>query len=215
MHPIRLAVVDDYEIVVAGVAHMFDGYGERIEVVELAAGEPVTVDVDVALYDTFAQHEATGADLDVLLANPHARRVAIYTWTFFPSVIRSALDKGVRGYLSKTMPAAALVAALERIHAGEVIVSEPPARRQPVGRDWPGRAEGLSERESEVLSLITQGRSNAEVAQAAYLSINTVKTYIRTAYAKIGVTSRTQAVLWGIEHGLHIDAHRLDDWRQD
>ena len=57
--------------------------------------------------------------------------------------------------------------------------------RSAVGLDWPGRGEGLSDRESEILALITQGKSNAEVAALTYLSPNTVKSYIRTIYRKI------------------------------
>src|SRR6476620_12018897 len=70
--------------------------------------------------------------------------------------------------------------------------------RSAVGLDWPGRGEGLSDRESEILALITQGKSNAEVAAQTYLSPNTVKSYIRTIYRKIEVGSRTQAVLWDV-----------------
>ena len=77
----------------------------------------------------------------------------------------------------------------------------------------PGRAEGLTPRESEVVALITQGKSNAEIAACTYLSANSVKTYVRSAYAKIGVTSRTQAVLWGVKHGLHIEHRGIDGWR--
>ena len=82
-----------------------------------------------------------------------------------------------------------------------------------MAQDWPGRSEGLTARESEMLALITQGKSNAEIAAITYLSPNSVKTYIRSAYAKIGVTSRTQAVLWGVRYGLHIEQRRLDTWR--
>jgi hypothetical protein len=66
-----------------------------------------------------------------------------------------------------------------------------------------------------MLALIAQGRTNAEIAAMTYLSPNSVKTYIRAAYAKIGVSSRTKAVLWGVEHGLHVDHRRIDDWRRD
>ena len=62
-----------------------------------------------------------------------------------------------------------------------------------MGLDWPGRGEGLSESESEILALITQGKSNAEVAKLTYLSPNTVKSYIGTIYRKIGAGSRTQS----------------------
>ena len=74
--------------------------------------------------------------------------------------------------------------------------------------DWPGRDRGLSAREAEVIALITQGLGNDEIADRIYTSINTVKTYIRTAYRKIGVNSRTRAVLWGVDHGFRPDTIR-------
>jgi DNA-binding NarL/FixJ family response regulator len=100
------------------------------------------------------------------------------------------------------------------VHAGESVISDvPPRARSAVGLDWPGRGEGLSDRESEILALITQGKSNAEVAKLTYLSPNTVKSYIRTIYRKIEVASRTQAVLWGVKHGFTPDHNRIEHWR--
>jgi DNA-binding CsgD family transcriptional regulator len=61
---------------------------------------------------------------------------------------------------------------------------------------------GLSARELEVVSLICRGHSNAEIADILFLSPNSVKTYIRVAYRKMGVSSRSQAVLWGYHRGL-------------
>ena len=77
--------------------------------------------------------------------------------------------------------------------------------------DWPGRAAGLSSREAEVIALITQGLSNQEIADRAYLSINSVKTYIRTAYRKIGVQKRPHAVLWGLANHFEPDTVRMID----
>ena len=71
----------------------------------------------------------------------------------------------------------------------------------------------MTDREGEILALVTQGKSNAEVAELTYLSPNTVKSYIRTTYRKIGVASRTQAVLWGVRHGFTPDHDRLNPWR--
>jgi NarL family two-component system response regulator LiaR len=71
--------------------------------------------------------------------------------------------------------------------------------------DWPGRGVGLSAREAEVIALITQGLANEDIASRMYVSTNTVKTYIRSAYRKLGVDSRTRAVLWGIDHGFRPD----------
>ena len=126
----------------------------------------------------------------MLVENPRARRVVVYTWNFHPDLVEQRPPQGVHGYLSKTLPARDLVAALEAVHAGEIVVSEAPARaRTRHGLDWPGRGEGLTDRESEILALITQGMSNAEVAALTYLSPNTVKSYIRTLYRKIGVAA--------------------------
>jgi DNA-binding NarL/FixJ family response regulator len=213
-HPLLIAIVDDYDVVVAGVANMLHPYRDRVLVAELDAGTAVEDTVDIALYDSFAQPESDQHEINVLVENPHARRVVVYTWNFHPELVASARDLGVSGYLSKALPARELVDSLEAVHAGEVVVSETRSKtRQPTGLDWPGRGEGLTDRESEILALITQGKSNAEVAALTYLSPNTVKSYVRTLYRKIEVTSRTQAVLWGVRNGFLPDHHRIDHWR--
>jgi DNA-binding NarL/FixJ family response regulator len=212
--PITVALVDDYEVVLIGVAHMFDQYRNRVVVAEIDSNEPVQDAVDIALYDSFAQPESDQDEISVLVNSPRARRVVVYTWNFHPDLIDGARRQGAHGYLSKTLPARELVAALEAVHAGQMVVSDPPGRaRTAVGLDWPGRREGLTDRESEILALITQGKSNADVAVLTFLSPNTVKSYIRNLYRKINVASRTQAVLWGIDHGFTPDHHRIDHWR--
>jgi DNA-binding NarL/FixJ family response regulator len=209
-----VALVDDYDVVLAGVARMLDGYKDRVVVAEIDANEPLADVVDIALYDSFAQAESDHDEVAVLVANPRARRVVVYTWNFHPALVDSARRLGVHGYLSKTLPARDLVAALEAVHAGELVVSQaPPRSAGGPGLDWPGRGEGLTEREAEILALITQGLSNAEVARLTFLSPNTVKSYIRTLYRKINVSSRTQAVLWGIKHGFTPDHRRIAHWR--
>jgi DNA-binding NarL/FixJ family response regulator len=212
--PITVALVDDYDVVVMGVANMLDRYRDRVIIAELDSTMPVDETVDIVLYDSFAQPESDHDEIGALVANRRARRVVVYTWNFHPDLIASAQQHGAHGYLSKTLPARDLVAALEAVHAGETVISDvPPRARSAVGLDWPGRGEGLSDRESEILALITQGMSNADVARLTYLSPNTVKSYIRTIYRKIDVGSRTQAVLWGVEHGFTPDHHRIEHWR--
>jgi DNA-binding NarL/FixJ family response regulator len=206
--PITIAVVDDYDVVVLGVARMLEQYPDRVRVAELSTTQTVDRPVDIVLYDAFAQAETDTADLRQFLDNPLAGRTVVYTWNFQAPLVEQVHNLGLHGYLSKALPARELVASLERVHAGEVVVSDPPGRaRSATGLDWPGRAEGLSDRESEILALITQGRSNAEVASITFLSPNTIKSYVRTIYRKIEVTSRTQAVLWGVRHGFVPGAH--------
>jgi DNA-binding NarL/FixJ family response regulator len=212
--PITVALVDDYDVVLVGVAHILEQYRDRVVIAEIDANKAVSDPVDIVLYDAFAQPESDRDEIRVLIDNPRARRVVVYTWNFHPDLVESARRLGVHGYLSKTLPARDLVAALEAVHAGELVMSEPPGRaRSNSGLDWPGRVEGLTDRESEILALITQGKSNADVAALTFLSPNTVKSYIRTIYRKIDVGSRTQAVLWGVSNGFSPDHHRIEHWR--
>jgi NarL family two-component system response regulator LiaR len=211
--PLLVALVDDYDVVLIGLAHMFDDYRDRVVIAEIDANADLIDKVDIVLYDSFAQPESDHRDLHELARNPRAAQVVMYTWNFHEDLVQQALDQGVRGYLSKTLAARELVEALERVHAGEVVVSEQPRRAASAqGLDWPGRREGITDREAEILALITQGKSNAEVAALTYLSPNTIKSYIRSVYRKIGVESRTQAVLWGVDHGFTPDHHRIDHW---
>lgn len=101
---------------------------------------------------------------------------------------------------SEVVPAGAdgarIVEALEAAaRAGRVPVGAPAGQR-----DEPG----LSRREQEVLAGVCAGMSNNDIAAGLYLSINSVKSYIRTAYRKIGVSTRAQAVAWGIRHGYDV-----------
>src|SRR6202008_570569 len=110
--PITVALVDDYDGVVMGVANMLDRYRDRVVIAELDSTMPVDDTVDIVLYDSFAQPESDHDEIAALVANPRARRVVVYTWNFHPDLIASARAKGADGYLAKTLPARDLVAAL-------------------------------------------------------------------------------------------------------
>jgi two-component system, NarL family, response regulator LiaR len=210
MRPLRLAIVDDYAVVVAGVASFLEA--ERIDVVETGATTPVITDVDVVLFDTFGQIQGQGIDLEDFVRDSGGAKVVIYSWNLTPELIEQALAGGARGYLSKVLTGPAIVKALERIMSGEIVVLAGDHESSADGAgDWPGRAAGLSPREAEILALITQGLSNQAIADRAYLSINSVKTYIRSAYRKIGVKSRTQALIWAIDNGFKPDRLRTID----
>jgi DNA-binding NarL/FixJ family response regulator len=212
MSAIRVAVVNDYEIVVAGVAAMLAPHHDRVSVVELDSRMPVLSDVDVVLYDTFGQVQGDAVELEDLVIDGEAR-VVIFSWNIQPDLVARAISRGAASYLSKGLSAGEIVSALEAIHCGETVT--PPDNAPSSGRDangeWPGRDRGLSAREAEVLALIVQGLSNQEIAEQTYLSINSVKTYIRTAYRKIDVARRSQAVAWGIRHGFEPDVLRTVD----
>lgn len=207
--PLRLAIVDDYPVVVAGVASFLAT--ESIYVVETGAMTPVLTDVDIVLYDTFGQVKGVGIDLEDFVRDSGAK-VVVYSWNLEPQMVEQALAGGASGYLSKILTGPEVVAALERIMDGEVVTLTGEHETSVGGAgDWPGRSAGLSPREAEMLALITQGLTNKEIADRVFISINSVKMFVRSAYRKIGVTRRSQAVLWGVANGFEPEALRTVD----
>jgi len=206
---IRLAIVNDYEVVVHGLASMLRSYSDRIEVVEGDANTHPESRVDIALFDTFAQSFRDRERIARLVSDPRIDKVVVYTWSADDPSVGQTRVPGIAAYISKRLAASDLVSALERVHDGDPVRLHDSGRGPLVGGDWPGREEGLTARESEVLSLITQGYSNNDIVETTMLSINSIKSYIRSAYRKIGVTSRSRAILWGIDHGFQPDRSRL------
>ncbi len=207
---VTVAVVNDYAVVVAGVARLLEPFTERIAVVEIDANAHPVEPVDVALYDGFSRVRADDDDVEQLLADDAIERVVMYTWNFAPELLELARRKGVAGYLSKAMTGTQLVSALEDVMRGVFVVSatpQGPARPEARG-DWPGRSHGLTERESEVLALYTQGLSTRRVAEQLHLSVNSIKTYSTSLYRKLDVHTRSEAVLWGVDHGFRPDHFR-------
>lgn len=208
-HPLRIAIVDDYAVVVAGVAAFLAD--ERIDVIETGASLPVVSDVDIVLFDTFGQVQGHGIDLQDFVRDSGAK-VVVYSWNLQPQMVTEALAAGASGYLSKVLTGPQIVAALTRITDGEVVVLTGDHESSLDGAgDWPGRSVDLSSREAEIIALITQGLTNDQIAGRVFLGVNTIKTHIRTAYRKMGVTNRAQAVVWGVENGFKPDILRTLD----
>ena len=187
---VRVGVINDYEIIVRGVAAMLSPFDDRVEVVEVDAGGTPSVPMDIALFDTFAGRRHTLARARQMVADRDARHVVLYTWDAAPAFVAAAREIGVSGVVLKTRSADALVEALERVAVGERVGLDDDG-----GRGLPTRAVELSDRESEVLALIAQGLTNAEIARELYLSVETVKTYVKRLYAKLEVHNRAQAAV--------------------
>jgi DNA-binding NarL/FixJ family response regulator len=166
-------------------------------------------DGDLVLYDVMALHEGDGADLDVLVKQDGAIVLAVGR-DLRPDLEAEALKRGARAAISLGVSARDLVAVVRDSLDGRL--GDPDVVRRLDGSVPLGQEVGLSGRESNVLRLIVQGYSNVEIAERLFLSINSIKTYIRTTYRKIGVGNRQQAVTWAIQHGFPIDR---DDSEQD
>ncbi len=207
--PLQLALHNDFQVVALGLKTMLAPFEDRVVLVEVATEMPVEGPVDLTLFDTFGNVRSENEDIDQILASDTAGKVAVYSWNMHPQLIDDALSKGCKGYVSKGLDGKDLVEVLERIVAGEVVVSSDAenhdgttATAENTEVTWPGKNEGLSARESEILAMIVQGHTNNDIAERTYLSINSVKSYIRTAYRKMGVERRSQAVRWGMENGM-------------
>ena len=119
--PVRIAIVNDYEIVVAGTAAVLAPYPHRIRVVELDSQMPVISDVDVLLYDTFGQVPGHFVDLAGMVRGS-ASRLVIFSWDLDSTLVSRAVEKGASGYLSKGLSAERLVDGIEQVHAGEIVL---------------------------------------------------------------------------------------------
>ncbi|MGY2702319.1 DNA-binding NarL/FixJ family response regulator [Nocardioides sp. HB32] len=182
--PTRVGIVYAQEVLGKGLAAMLAEHPGRSVITGVEQAE-------VVLYDVFGVHRTNGSDLAELLGRTRSVVVAV-SRDLRPDLRARALAAGAHAWISMSVGSRELVEAVEAA-AG--------------GREIPGRVDtlgshvGLTPREVEVLALIAQGASNMEIAERLFLSINSVKTYIRSAYAKIGATSRSRAVAWCLQHG--------------
>ena len=187
---VRVAVANDYELVIAGLRAMLEPF-DRVEVVDaVVVGEPLQGPADVVLFDTFGRSDEVNG-VQKLLDTEGVGRVAVYTGAPRAAQVATALEAGASAVLSKARPATSLVEAIERVHRGEKVV-DGAGGHQPV--PWPGSSRGLTARQSEVVALLLQGLSNQEIAESLFVDVNTVKTHLRHAYKALGVRSRAQAL---------------------
>lgn len=187
--------MNDFDIVVSGLAEMLAPYPD-IRVIDTCVGD-VHLDrhVRIALYDTYGRHGIPWTELDEVVADKRADHLAVFTFAFPDNEVREAVSRGVSGYLWKGASADQLVDSLRRIDAGEVVVDAQPHHRltDESHYRWPFSEAGLSARESEVLALMAEGLNNPAIANALYISRETVKSHVKQVLRKLGVTSRVEA----------------------
>lgn len=218
--PVTVSVIDDYDLVVQGTAALLAPHRDRVVVIDRTVEGGPDSPVDVALLDCFALPGDGAVLIDKVVHHPNVARVAVYTWGRAPELVEAAMAYGAAGFLGKGLAGAALAEALVDVHRGERPVElgatgigeESPDEREENARMWPGLDRGLTERESEVLALITQGLRTAEIAESLYLGVNSIKTHTRNLFRKIDVSTRTEAALWGVDHGFRPDRSSHDTW---
>lgn len=221
--PVRLLIVDDDPLVRAGLTLMLGGAGdidivgegadgsEAAELVDRLRPDVVLMDIRMPVMDGLTATEA-------LRSRPDAPEVVLLTTFHADEQVLRAIRAGAAGFVLKDTPPAQIVDSVRRVAAGDPVLS-PAVTRQLMARatgfgqeERAGRAERarqrialLADREREVAVAVGQGRSNAEIAAALYLSVATVKTQVSRILAKFDFNNRVQIAL------LVHDAGLLDD----
>src|SRR5229473_5988427 len=204
---IRVLIADDHSIVRQGL-RTFLGRDPELEVVGVAADGVEAVErsrqlrPDVVLMDLLMPvMDGVAATSAIRNELPETEVVAL-TSVLESAAVVGAVKAGAIGYLLKDTQAAELRKAIKAAAAGQVQLS-PQASAHLLGAiRTPELPEPLTPREMDVLRLLAQGQSNKEIARALDLVEETVKSHVRHILAKLGVQSRTQAVLAAIRLGM-------------
>ncbi|MGY1915191.1 response regulator [Blastococcus sp. SYSU DS0973] len=214
---VRVLVVDDQRVVRDGLAVLL-GLLPGIEVVGSAEdGEQALHAVgrlspDVILMDLrMPRMDGIEATRRLHAERPAVAVLALTTYADDESVV-GALRAGARGYLTKDAGADEIARAIAAVASGQMVLDTAAQLRvvESLGGGKPGvgtpairsTPDGLTQREAEVLGLIAQGLSNAEIAARLVLSEATVKTHVNHIFAKTGARDRAQAVAYAYRTGL-------------
>jgi DNA-binding NarL/FixJ family response regulator len=212
---IRVVIADDQDLVREGLRMMLEAEPD-IEVVSEASTGIGALDAarlhdpDVVLMDV-RMPQLDGIEATARLVRATARtRVLVLTTFDLDEYVYRAMKAGASGFLLKDASREQLAAAVRTVAAGEALLApsitrrllEDFCRRPPPSAALPPAAQGLSPRELEVLTLLAEGLSNAEIAARLFLSDATVKSHVARLLSKLNLRDRVQAVVFAYESGL-------------
>jgi DNA-binding NarL/FixJ family response regulator len=200
--PIHVLIVDDHPMVREGLAGVLERYNMRIS--GLAANGKQAVEMysvrrpDVMLLDLRLPDQSGFDVVRTLLAMDPQARIIILSSAQGDASIYNAISLGARGYLLKGIDGASLADQVRRVAAGGSCLSPETAEKltQYIS------SQKLSEREIEVLGLISKGKGNKEIADLIFVTENTVKMHVKKILLKLKANDRTQAVVIAIQRGL-------------
>jgi DNA-binding NarL/FixJ family response regulator len=207
---ISVMIADDHALVREGTKQILERASDLRVVGEAERGDravelALSLRPDVVLMDLRLPALSGIAATEQILAGSPSTRVMILSAFDDEEYISEALQVGASGYLVKTIPSAELVDAVRRVHGGEVVLQpEMSAKLAGYMRRAYGRGDEpiLSPRELEVLTLLAKGASNKEIARRLSISLRTVEGHLSNIFGKLGVSSRTEALVFAISHHL-------------
>ena len=206
--PIRVMVVDDHMMVRRGLGTVLKVYKDLELVGEADKGE-TAVQLCAQLQPDVVLMDMVMADMDGAAATRLIRKqfpaIQVIALTSFKDeiLVQSALQAGAISYLLKDVSANDLVEAIRAAHAGRATLS-PEATQALIqaAKQDPVPGHDLTEREREVLMLMAEGLNNTQIAGRLTVSPSTIKSHVSSILAKLGVTSRTEAVALALRHKL-------------
>jgi len=206
--PIRVLIVDDHAMVRSGLAAFLRAYPDLALVGEAADGREALAQFgaltpDVVLMDlVMPVVDGVQAIHDIRSEYPEARILALTSFAE-DELVQRALQAGALGYLLKNVSHVQLAEAICAAHAGRPTLA--PEATQALIQAMqapPALGHDLTPREREVLQLLVQGYSNAEIAARLIITEATVKTHVSNIIGKLGAASRTEAVSLALRHHL-------------
>ena len=204
LEPIRVLIVDDHDMLREGLSTFLRAFPDMRLVGEAANGAEAVqrcreLAPDVVLMDLIMpEMDGVSAIRAINAAPPRPAIIALSSFGE-EQLVRAALEAGARSYLLKNVSAESLAEAIRLARAGISSLS-PEASGALAGRPEP--APELTPREREILRLLIDGDTNAEIAARLGLSLYTVKNHVRNLLGKLGVSSRTEAVSLALQRGL-------------
>lgn len=202
---IRVLLADDHPVVREGLCAMLES-AEGITVVGQAGSgeEAVTLagllTPDIVLLDLrMGGMDGVDATGHILRAAPRSKVVIVTTYESDADILR-AVEAGAAGYLLKGSSRMELINAVQAAARGETVLT--PSLASKLFRARAVETPPLSDREIEVLRLVSQGLTNAEIGRKLFIGEATVKTHLLRAYRKLDVSDRTSAVITALERGL-------------
>jgi len=204
---IRILIVDDHSVVREGL-RMFLGRDQELEIVDEAADGAEAIEKarrwrpDVVLMDLLIPVIDGISAISIIRRESPETEVIALTSVLDSASVAGSIRAGAIGYLLKDAQANELRKAIKAAAAGQVQLSPQASSYLLREMQEPEKPSALTERETQVLSLLTRGKSNKEIANALRIAEDTVKSHVRHILSKLGVQSRTQAVILSIRRGL-------------
>ena len=205
---ITVFLLDDHEIVRRGIADLLASAGDITVVGEASTASQALARIpalrpQVAVLDARLP-DGSGIDVcrDIRSAHPEIRCLILTSYDDNDAVF-AAVMAGAAGYLLKEVRGSSLVDAIRQVAAGHTLL-DPAVTGQLLARLREGepkdeRLASLTEREREILGLITDGLTNRQIGERLFLAEKTIKNYVSAVLAKLGMERRTQAAVYGAE----------------